>query len=80
MKEALNLRRLHGMNILTSPLCDRPRFTLAENVPVTPEFRTEFNQWAHEFFGVERRAFIIRGNVLVMSAETLANLEAGGQL
>lgn len=69
---------LYGMPIVTvrSDLIDKPRFTLADNVPVTPEYRAEFNAWAREFFGGEfpilRHQDPVSGRVqLLMSEGTL---------
>lgn len=40
-----------AMDIRVSESCTQPRMTLAQNVPVTPEFRAEINAWMLEFFG-----------------------------
>jgi hypothetical protein len=75
---------LHGLPIVTvrSDLIDRPRFKLAENVPVTPEYRASFNLWAREFFGGEfpvmRQEIVddkkVRRVQLIMSEDSLAAL------
>jgi hypothetical protein len=44
---------LGGVEIVESPIiAPVARFKLADNVPVTQEFRDDFNRWAREFFGV----------------------------
>jgi hypothetical protein len=76
MKRAANA--IYDMPIVTvrSDLIDKPRFKLADNVPVTPEYRAEFNAWAREFFGGEfpilRHQDQVSGRVqLLMSEDTL---------
>lgn len=39
----------NGISIVVSH--DRPKMKLSEAVPVTPEFREEFNRWMLGFFG-----------------------------
>ena len=44
-----------------------PRMTLSENVPVTPEFRVEMNEWLRGFFGVEY--LVPAGQAIVLEQE-----------
>lgn len=49
--------------VLDKALVGKPKFQLAENVPVTDEFRAEFNEWALNFFGWEEE--IVEGAITV---------------
>jgi hypothetical protein len=45
------MKTLMGMDVQISELCNKPRMTLSEHVPVTLEFRAYMNKWMSEFFG-----------------------------
>jgi hypothetical protein len=71
---------LYGLPVVTvrSDLIDKPRFKLAENVPVTPEYRAEFNAWARKFFGGEFPIIRVYDSTtkrtqMLMSEDTLAD-------
>jgi hypothetical protein len=68
--------KLLGKQVVVSTLLGAtPNFVLAENVPVTQEFRREFNAWALEFFGASDQAFV-SGEFLFVSPRTAENLLA----
>ncbi|MBN9356219.1 MAG: hypothetical protein J0I15_07215 [Herbaspirillum huttiense] len=46
------MKTLNGYKVIVTP--DIPRFVLSPAVPVTEEFRLEFNAWAADFFGFEK--------------------------
>lgn len=54
---------LEGMNIVTHPCLPEKqlRMKLSRAVPVSDEFRREFDAWLAEFFGYERVAYVIQG-------------------
>jgi len=43
-------RLICGLLVLVSP--DVPKLQLSDDVPVTPAFRAEMNDWMRSFFGV----------------------------
>jgi hypothetical protein len=62
---------LFGMRIYESPLVPKkPRFQLAESVPVTQEFRDGFNHWAREFFGEDEQILVYQDTIFA-SPETM---------
>jgi hypothetical protein len=71
--------RLFGFNICVTP--DHPKRTLAEDVPVSPEFRIEINLWMLGFFGtynlLDDGQYIHQPNegVLYTNPRTLAQLK-----
>ena len=78
------IHNVFGMQICTNPIADTPKMTLAENVPVTPEFRASINAWMVDFFGIERRIFkidhpITGGEVVIMSDFTFNKMKAALQ-
>jgi len=52
---------IEGINIDTNPLlpAEQPRMKLSRDVPVSDEFRKEFDAWLADFFGYEGVAYII---------------------
>lgn len=58
---------------------DRPKMQLSEDVPVSPEFRVEMNQWMREFFGTTNligSQVIVMGDTVVMSEKTFEFLKS----
>ncbi|KAF1046349.1 MAG: hypothetical protein GAK35_01034 [Herbaspirillum frisingense] len=49
-----------GFALISNPLLDAPRFQLSPNVPVTEEFRADFNAWARRFFGADDKFIILQ--------------------
>lgn len=49
-----------GFFLISNPLLDAPRFQLSSEVPVTEEFRADFNNWARRFFGVDVKFVILQ--------------------
>lgn len=70
---------LFGMKIMVA--AQYPKMVLAEDCPVTPEFRKEINEWMREFFGTtclvpEDQALVFNG-VTMLHPTTYAKLRAG---
>lgn len=61
---------LFGKRIFIDPN-EVPRMQLSPDVPLTPEFRAEFNAWMREFFGM--RSTIEDGVVLDMFGDLYMN-------
>lgn len=53
----------------------RQRMVLRDSVPVSDEFRAEFNKWLEDFFG--REPFVIvRGDAIMASPRNVAMIRA----
>lgn len=71
---------LFGMNIIEVKPTYEPKLKLSEHVPLSDEFRAEFNQWLLDQFGVlevclipKNTVYMFEGNLL-MRPEMAANL------
>lgn len=64
------MSNLFGMQIIEHPLVPErsPRMTLSHKVPVSDEFRKEFDAWLLEFFGTEATAIVMSGKLFVNPA------------
>lgn len=73
-----------GIPIYINPDLDpKPKMTLSEAVPVTPEFRAEINAWMAKFFGwTEGRVVRLEKPypTVFMGPETLRQLQQKLQL
>ena len=56
----------NGMRVMLCPVQEVPKRQLSESVPVTDEFRTEFNMWMKSFFGVDIICSVKEDEVLQM--------------
>jgi hypothetical protein len=69
---------IFGFPVYVSP--DRPKIRLSEDIPLTKEFRDEYNQWLVDFFGLTnmlKDGEIISGvHGIFMNPRTYANFKA----
>ena len=69
-----------GLRVVVSP--DRPRMTLSENCPVTPEYRIDTDAWLLGFFGTSNvlqdgQVIELRQEgVIVMNPRTYAQVQS----
>lgn len=78
----MNNLTISGMPVVESLMCqDVSKFTLSPEVPVTPEFRADFDRWARAFFGVHDVAYTMRDQLtghqmIVASPRAVAQMRA----
>ena len=65
----MNPRSICGINVQIAP--EVPKYKLPEDLPLSPEFRSEFNAWALKRFGTtcivsKDKMYMIGKNTVVM--------------
>jgi len=71
---------VQGLPIYLNEMLDpKPKMTLSERVPVTPEFRAEMNAWMADFFGYDEgqilQSFVPGQQGIFMGPQTFRRLQ-----